>query len=346
MSKSVPATYTIAQLDPHDSETVAGVYRAAWAGDMAAPSSIRARLEWLYCANPAGRAEILVLRAPDESPVGMLALVPRRFWVGGTTQTLGMLCNFIVHRDHRTLLPALQLQRAARELARARGWGTYAIPNERSLPLIRRLGEQTVALRPRLARVIRHREYLLRHSATLGALASWPLDTAVWAWDCTLTMFAAGLCAEWGTAFGHEFDNLWDRVRPHACMGERSAQFLTWRFRDEPDRTNRVLSIVQRRTGQLVSYAVGTIAADAFEIRDFLHAADQRSLRAAIGLTMRQLRDLGIAKVSFRLAADLPTTSAFRMLGFRPREAESVFIHGVNAHRLASAQITRADEDV
>lgn len=340
------ATYTISRVDPHDSDTVASVYRSAWAGDIAAPSLNQSRLEWLFCANPAGSAEVLVLRASDESPVGMLALVPRRFWVSGSPKMLGMLCNFVVHRDHRTLLPALTLQRAAREVAGARGWGTYAIPNEKSLPLIRRLGEQTAVLRPRLARVIRHQEYLRRRSAILANLASGPLDTAVWARDYAIAMFAEGQRAEWGADFGEDFDKLWARVRPSACMGERTAQFLNWRFRDEPGRTNQVLSIFKRRTGDIVSYAVGTIANDAFEIRDFLHAADPRSLRAAIGLTMRRLRELGIAKVSFRISADSPTRHAFRMVGFRPRETDTILMHRTNVRNFGSVQFTRADEDV
>lgn len=276
----------------------------------------------------------------------MVAIVPRRFWVGDSSFTLGLLCDFIVHRAHRTLMPALLLQRAAREVADGVFGGTYAIPNDKSLPVIGRLGDHLVQQRPRLARVMKSRSYLAQRSAALARVAGWPLDTAAAAWDYLVAAMRPRLHADWLTTFDDRFDELWHRRQPSTCLGERSSQYLRWRFGSEPGRRSRTLGVFDRRTGQLMAYCVGTHANRTFEMRDFLCYLDPNGLRACLALMMQQVRTLDVDSVSFRLYANQSVTACFRQLAFRAREFESVFLHSPTASTRFPDQITRADEDV
>lgn len=346
MTRQTGPGYTVATLDAHDVDAVADTYVRSWAGEPAPPLDIRTRCEWFYLANPAGAARILRLQSTAGEPVGMLALVPRTFWFAGRPATMGLLCDFIVHRDHRTVMPALKLQRAARELATQLGWGTYAIPNERSLPLLRRLGGHVQFDRPRLVRVMRHKSYIEPKSRALAWAGSGALDIAYRAWDYAHARRADELEASWTHGFDGRFDDLWQRMRRTASMGERSAEFLAWRFGREPGRANETIAVKDARTGRLVAYAVGQPTDSTFEIRDFASDVSPERLTPCLAAIVRRLRSTPVRSITCRLSADAATTTAFYRLGFRPRESESVFIYACPGSQASPSQLTRADEDV
>jgi hypothetical protein len=338
--------YTVESIDATDRSAVILAYESAWAGDPKPPVEIGARCDWLYAANPAGHARLLRLRTSTNESVGMVAVVPRRFWLADSSFTLGLLCDFIVHRGHRTLMPALLLQRAAREVADRVFGGTYAIPNDKSLPVIRRLGDSIVEQRPRLARVMKSHSYLAQRSTALARVASWPLDTAAVAWENVVAASRPRLHAEWLTAFDDRFDDLWRHRPPSSCLGERSSQFLRWRFGSEPNRRNLIVGVFDRRAGQLMAYCVGTHSGKTFEIRDFQCFLDPAGHRASLALMMQKVRSLDVESVSFRLYANRPVKACFHQLAFRAREFESVFLHSRAGSSRFPDQITRADEDV
>jgi hypothetical protein len=338
--------YTVEQIDVRDRNAVVLAYESAWAGDGEPPVEIGARYHWLYAGNPAGHAELLGLRTSSGQSVGMLAVVPRRFWVDDTPFTLGLLCDFIVHRGHRTLMPALLLQRAAREVADRIGSGTYAIPNDKSLPVIHRLGGNVVRRRPRFARVMRSHYYFVRRSATLARIASRPMDAAAAAWDFVVANLRPWLHAEWLTAFDDRFDDLWRRTQRTNCIGERSSEYLSWRFGKEPGGHNETLGVFDRRTGVLMAYSVGSRTGRTFEMRDFLCCLDSTGQMVCLALMMRHIRRLDIDSVSFRLYSEQNLAACFNRMGFRAREFESVFFHSRLPDSRLPNLLTRADEDV
>jgi len=339
--------YSVEQVDPRDRDIVISTYSAAWAGDAAPPLDMRSRCEWLYLSNPAGLARIFALRAPSGDSVGMLAMVPRRFSFTGSVRTMGLLCDFIVHRAHRTGMPALMLQRAARRCAESIGWGTYAIPNDKSLRLIQRMGGQIIAERPRVARPLRHYAYLRRRSNLPVAPAALGLDTLAHAWDVGLSTGPRRYRSEWRDEFDiAAHDSLWLRVAPAARMGERSGTFLRWRFSYEPNRTSPILAITRARSSKLVAYAVGELHDETFEVRDFLWDPAEISPVAFIGMIMRRARAIGAGSASFRTCPDARIGRAFGLLGLRPRESETVLYFGLSPSESTGLHLTRADEDV
>jgi hypothetical protein len=338
--------YTVESIDAADRSAVILAYESAWASDTNPSVELGARCDWLYAGNPAGQAQLLRLRSSTNESVGMVAVVPRRFWLGDSSFTLGLLCDFIVHRSHRTLMPALLLQRTAREVADKVFGGTYAIPNDKSLPVIRRLGHNLVEQRPRLARIMKSRAYLARRSAALARVAGWPLDIAAAGWDYLVAATQPRLHADWLTTFDDRFDDLWHRRPPSTCLGERSSQFLRWRFASEPDRHNFTIGVFDRRIGQLMAYCVGTQTDRVFEMRDFLCCLDPAGRRACLALMMQRIRALDVDSVSFRLYSSPSVAACFRQLAFRAREFEPVFVHYQTASTRFPNLITCADEDV
>lgn len=315
-------------------------------GSVASPSDA-ARAEWLYSRNPGGTAEILGLRESDGAWVGMVAIVPRRLWIDGTEHSAAYLCDFYVHPQHRTLLPALMLQRAAKQRLEESGRVNYAIPNELSLPIFKRLGAREILLRYRWARPIRSRPFLVGRGATLAATASPLLDAAGLLFDFASSCLRPGIRAEWLTKVDGRFDELWSAM-PKAGLniGDRSARYLRWRFFEEPGHQNRALGFIERRSGRLAAYMIGEVTPDEFAIRDILAAPAINEIAGILAHGLLKIRKLGVAAAGLRVTGAVDLTRSLSRMGFRKRDPESVFIRDVAASPSGNWVLTSADEDV
>ncbi len=75
----------------------------------------RARYDWFYLDNPAGRSRVYLLFSGDEM-VGALGTGTRQLaGAAGEMRSAVILVDFVVEPMHRSLYPALALQKTARE---------------------------------------------------------------------------------------------------------------------------------------------------------------------------------------------------------------------------------------
>ena len=104
--------------------------------------------------------------------VGATGVGVRRFQafaVGGGA----LLGDFFVHKAHRSLFPALSLQRTAADAARANAAFVYGFPNQKALPVFRR-SVRRARHGKAFVRVLDYTPYLERHLKRPGSRASWP----------------------------------------------------------------------------------------------------------------------------------------------------------------------------
>ena len=101
------------------------------------------RFKWLYCDNPDGPAwSWFALQDSPQQVIGVTSLFPRSMWVGGELQMCGQVGDFAVSASHRTLGPAVLLQRATfdpvnnGELA----FGYDCLPHQAGMSTLPRLG--------------------------------------------------------------------------------------------------------------------------------------------------------------------------------------------------------------
>src|ERR1700687_259464 len=74
------------------------------------------RFQWLYYANPDGPAWTwFVYQRGTDHVVGVASVFPRAMWVGAQPKICGQVGDFAVPASHRSLGPALMLQRATFE---------------------------------------------------------------------------------------------------------------------------------------------------------------------------------------------------------------------------------------
>ena len=73
----------------------------------------QAHWDWLYVHNPDGPARAWLAEDDGGEAVGVAAAFPRRVWIEGREHTCWNLGDFAIRPDHRSLGPAVRLQRAA-----------------------------------------------------------------------------------------------------------------------------------------------------------------------------------------------------------------------------------------
>ncbi len=308
---------------------------ALWRDGLAMTGDLAARFRWAYRDNPAGPGAVYVLLAGASTMVGCAGLLPRRFVAGARKLAGAMYGDFAVEPAHRTLLPALQLQReAGRHVARDCHFG-YGFPNAAAAGVFRRLGHVQVGLMARYARVLRLEPHLraagsrpLRWAAGVGALAD-HLRGALTGVRRLASRDATAL--EWLDAPDARLDDLFGRAaRFLPIVGDRGREALAWRFFSRPGSGARLAALSDGSGGRLRGYAVvvpaiGISGRPIAEIKDFL-AASEADLSVLLGRLCGDLALQGFATASVRFLGASRVVSRLAAAGFERRSEERPFL--------------------
>ncbi|MEO8807376.1 MAG: GNAT family N-acetyltransferase, partial [Burkholderiaceae bacterium] len=267
-------------------------------------------------------------------------------------RTAGVLVDLVVRPEHRTLYPALLLQKQMRQTALGAHSIVYGLPNKNSAPVVRRLGYSQVGELVRYSRVLCHGNYLERRlprwlSRMLGAVADravpfyfkpdrWKRD----AWKCT-----------WVESFDARFDALWAHAKAfNGVIGVRDAEFLAWRFSAQPGHQYRTLAMMAPGETGLAGYAVCEPIGTTLHLRDFLVAPSHKShVHRLIHLLALEAYRQGF----FNLSQEFLGPSAWRdslvAAGMRARDKRMLYASfGPQADAQLGAldwYMTSADED-
>jgi hypothetical protein len=309
------------------------------------PMYDRRRFDWLYRQNPAGTGRLWVaVDGSSGDPIGTAGAFPRRMYVGGKTVLAWVLGDFCVTEQHRTLGPALQLQRAClQDLATEDVPFCYDFPGHSMEAVYRRLGISPRGQLLRLARPLRARRKLeQRWGASLpvrtaSAVADLLLGVGVRQARATDVVVAAhtGPCDD-------EFTALARLAGP--CYGTcvvRAADYLDWRYRWNPIRRHEI--VTARLRGRLAAYAVLTRAGDGATIVDLFGIPDPVVVRSLVQQLLSLLWKQGCSTVSVSLPEFHVLTRWFRRLGFRPRAAAPVVLYAPENSTVGAEVIKRAD---
>ena len=225
------------------------------------PSKDLERFDWLYLHNPAGPAWAwFAYDDESEKLVGLASVFPRVVWMGGKLQRCGAVGDFAIDISHRSLGPALKLQRATFEPV---DQGALAFcydcpPHEAGMATFHRLGMQAnyqINRYAKLIKVDRHLKKFIgqgRYIAPVcivgNALLNLWLRSSRKVPNMTISLHA--------DRFGEEFSYL-DKnhdEKDNILRSQRTAEYLNWRYRDDPMRQYQVLTAY--RSGELLGYAI------------------------------------------------------------------------------------------
>ncbi|MGA7352248.1 MAG: hypothetical protein WBD98_04620 [Acidobacteriaceae bacterium] len=213
-------------------------------------------LRWKFMENPQGPSVGIHLYK-GEQLVGRLVAMPRDFLYRGRTYKAAYMADLVVEREHRGMLPLLQLMQGMKQLsgfdfiavtpnpAGAEVWEKFA-----RMPAHFDLAVAALPLRP--ARVADTSGKL--KIGRLAPLVDWPVNALI-GWGGGLgSLFAHGeLETRWPDA--NELDSLFAAAAGEdQATGRRDSAFLEWRFRRSP--VFRYSTMFLRDRGKLAGYVV------------------------------------------------------------------------------------------
>ena len=267
-------SYTVSQLDSQSQRTS---LLDLWQRNL--PTASAARYSWLYEKGP---ATSWLLRSETGDTVGSTGLLPRTMKVFDDLLPAGQAVDLNVDEDHRTVGPALGLQRAVTATVKQQQLSlVYGLPNSRSEPLMRRAGYKVLGSVSRWIKLLSCEKALegrLRCGLARRVVA--PVVDSL-SGLASLKVFQrrpAGAYTQIADHFDSRFDALWQTASPRfSIVGERKAAYLDWRFRQCPDAVYRVFSLLGARH-ELRAYVVYCRHKGTVYVNDLLFA-DTQSLK-------------------------------------------------------------------
>jgi hypothetical protein len=320
-----------------------------WRGNLGDPAHHERKFDWFYRRSPTGEPIVQLLRCADGA-VGVSAAARRHFVHGTRTFTAGVLVDLTVQPAHRTLFPALTLQRGIRELALTECSFIYGFPNPKAAPIFHRGGYHRFGTITRYVKVLRAAEYLREK------LPAVPATVLGGCYDFATRMRAraalkwAPVRLDWraiedATLDASALDPACDR---ELLRGARTADFLRWRFGADLGRRCDLVTANDGGSGTVLGYWVVEQLDRVLHVRDCPRALlyGDRSRRAWAAL-FAAADERGCRSVSFEcLTPEEPPV--LHALGMRARSARPVFgALAANAAELEQLPLylTAADED-
>ncbi len=304
------------------------------------PAYDRTRFDWLYHAGPAGPGRLWMAEdASAGEPVGMAGAFPRRLVTERGTITGWLLGDFCVAETYRALGPALQLQRACLDDLAADGAPfCYDFPSHSMEAIYRRLRiVPTLAFR-RMVKPLRVSHRLRQRAGHLAGMAGRAVDLAL-AWACRPPRLSGGMAVAVHTGrCGVEFSELAGRVAAaHGICGERSAEYLNWRYLDSPLDRHELLTA--RSNGTLVGYAA--VAREGFTatLVDVFSVADDAVSSGLVRHAVAWLWSQGVTDVRVAMAASDRWRTRLSGMGFRPRGEAPVVVHALSGGGAVSTML-------
>lgn len=322
-----------------------------WAGALRGQLSREDKLRMHYADCPWGQPLVEMLEN-DGVPVGVVAIQPRPMEQHQRSISAGLLMDFAVAPSHRSVGPALKLQRSILARGDARFDLVYGMPNDSARALSERAGMQPVGAMTRFVRVVNYGHYFEPHmprmlASTLGRL----VDAGLSILHRSRNLFGAGKAVTWMEEPCGEIDDLWKTSDTGSCvLAARDSRRLRWRFASDVARRVGYLLIRDRAKGQLEGWFACDMAHDALRVVDYwTRNATRGTHRALIDALAAAAAAIGCASVSIELLAPDVVLQSWLVAGFVARESRPVlcrwrrelFPHSTRPELM----LTSADED-
>jgi hypothetical protein len=299
-----------------------------WSRNLNMRGDLWNKYTWYYRSNPLGPATAFVLESQTGQIVGCCGLGSRILYVDGAPVPSGLFADFAVDKEHRTVMPALMLQRKlcghVLDVFRL----GYAFPNDAAVGIFARIGFPALGRMSRHVKVLRYGVFLDRRAPKFVASAAGTALDAV-----TAIGDASGARARardyrlaWVDDCDARFDRLWEAARRrYRVIGDRSAVFLGWRFVNRLGLRYEIATLQRRESNDIAAYAVvlerepGSVL-----IADFLALSDDY-LGALLLHVANALRRRGIHSLVTAFLGNRGVLATLASCGFRLRH-ESKFV--------------------
>ena len=316
------------------------------------PTAAEHRFDWLYGS---GRARAWLLGEHDSAPTGAAGLMLRRMAVAGRMVDGGAAIDLNVDQTQRSVGPALALVRAVTSTADREGREVlFGMPNRSATAVMKRAGYREVGEFSCWTKLLSTEQKLhsvLRSkwaSRLLAPLTDKALQLQSTEWR---TRLPRPVIAESMPRFDSRFDELWSRA---ACqfdvIGERTADYLNWRFTNCPDLDYEIFTLAERATGELLGYVVWYADEGATSISD-LFAIDGPTTSLLLAEFSRCARRSRSSAIRFGCFGSPEFYRQLQLAGFQRRQNRHPVLRRLGAATEAATcqgarwYLTLADSD-
>ena len=323
-----------------------------WQGNLGGDDNLDEKYRWSYSENGLGSPLLLLLRhEPSNECIGVTSVAPRQFRVGNQQVSAGVLMDMVVDARHRTLYPAMLLQKQALDHELKRYSFLYGYPNRKAQPVFMRVGYTKLGDITRFVRILRTEAILGRFlPALLGRSLCTLLDRVLLLYHRIGGRCPAGWNMEWQEAPDYRFDQLWERTKTDDCIvGVRDSKFLQWRFVKHPGHRYRFFVLHAKDSDRLIGYLVCEATERTLCILDFLAESGDRGLRCLLDGFMNEAYRQGYVRVTAEYLGKESVTRALRRAGMVARGGRPVVFRSNHSlqTRISGLKwcLTSADED-
>lgn len=322
-----------------------------WRGNLGEGGRMERKFQWFYEQAPTGAPLTLFLECrteADGSPVraGVASAGRREFQLDAERLSAGVLVDMAVRQEHRTLGPALQLQKGLLATALQTASFVYGFPNPKAAPVFQRVGYQRLGMMRRHVRVLRASSYLARSRPAWQARVIGPVaDAALRAGLGLRAVAARAPQLVWRPV--EQMPDIPVCYRPDAAgmlLGIHCREFLLWRFAG--GRPGQYVHIAPEGVGD---YWIAEDQGDVLQLRDCTASLLAPEGRAQWLALFRDAERRGYHSVSFECLAPAPLLQTLVGLGMQVRSERPVFWAAAAgmAGRIAASKwfLTSADED-
>jgi len=329
-----------------------------WKANLGDPGRFDFKFSWFYERSPYGAPDVFLLEhgtqveGIDTQVVGVAAVGPRTFEAGEETLTAGVLVDMAVAKSHRTLFPALRLQKALRMSTIDKVDLLYGFPNPKAAPVFQRSGYSQIGIMARYVRVVRAAEYLTARLPRWLAVATGSIwDALTRLWQRLKSAKAGPLRLRWldigAASAGAAVD---DNPAVPLMRGARSDGFLRWRFDVGSGRAYAFVELLGGSRDESCGYWVVEELDGVLHVRDCPpHLLLDACAGRAWALLANEARRRGMRSISFECMAPPGLGRALHGIGMTVRSERPVYgtaREGSRAeHCVANLYLTAADED-
>lgn len=327
---------------------------AVWEGTLGERDRMASKFSWFYEQSPTGAPLTLLLEwrpAPgaDAQVIGVATAGRRRFHCGNQALSAGVLVDMAVRPQHRTLGPALQLQKSLLAEGRQELGFLYGFPNPKAAPVFQRAGYQRLGMTQRRVRVLRVSGYLARRMPRLAARLLSPFADLALRIRLELHAQSAGAPRlSWGSVESLAASQVCSSEAPPGTVcGIRTPEFLSWRFRMAG--VGATHHAVVATLAETAVYWVLEVQGKVLQVRDCSPNLLETMNRTAWLALFRDAARRGFHSVSFECLASARRLAVLESLGMTVRSERPVFWSGVRPDQswqeAAEFFLTSADED-
>jgi len=263
------------------------------------------RLNWLDNENPYGQAKIFLAIFNDtEEIIGSGSSFPRKMFINGRDAIQGVAVDFNVKQDHRTVKPAVKIQRAVAEGVKEAEYDyIFVFPNQASKGVFIRVGYKVLGLSKNYAKVLRSENKLINFVkiSFIAKIAGFFLDRVLWVMDARFSLTKPrNLKVEILKSCDERFDKLWESAKTnYDIIGERSSTFLDWRYSKFKGQQYLFFCLFDKTKKNLNGYITYSINSNIARIEDIFAESINDTMVFLLLEFSKQMRKQKVDSISF-----------------------------------------------